>query len=113
MRAELVYTPKMNKRLEMLEKLVSSGQADSFARYGLAMEYRKGGRADDALHVFETLREKDPSYLPMYLMAGQMLIDVSREDEARVWLEQGILLATKQGNGKAQNELEAALAQCD
>ena len=30
----------MNKRLEMLEKMTNSGQADSFAWYGLAMEYR-------------------------------------------------------------------------
>jgi hypothetical protein len=28
----------MNKRLALLEKLVSEGKADSFARYALAME---------------------------------------------------------------------------
>ena len=42
----------MNKRLQMLEKLTSSDSADSFAFYGLAMEYRKEGRVDDALATF-------------------------------------------------------------
>ena len=99
----------MNKRLEMLEKMLASGQADSFARYALAMEYRKAARAADALAVFDGLRAADPEYLPMYLMAGQLLIDEHRGGEARVWLEQGVVLAKKKGDGKALAELEAAL----
>lgn len=99
----------MNKRLEMLEKLLASGKADSFARYALAMEYRKEGRVTDALGVFEALKGADPSYLPMYLMAGQLLIDEHRGSEARVWIEQGIVLARQKGESKALAELEAAL----
>ena len=45
----------MNKRLAMLEKLTASPQADSFAFYCLAMEYRKEGRVDDAVAAFATL----------------------------------------------------------
>ncbi len=99
----------MNKRLEMLEKMIASGKADSFAWYALAMEYRKEKRVDDALATFDKLRTSDPSYLPMYLMAGQLLIEVSRGDDARVWLEQGIELARQKGDGKALGELEDAL----
>lgn len=101
----------MNKRLEMLEKLTSSGQADAFARYGLAMEYRKLGRFHDALRAFETLREKHSDYLPMYLMAGQLLLENQRPDEARPWLDQGIALARQRGDAKALAELEEALEQ--
>lgn len=100
----------MNKRLEMLEKMVASGSADSFARYALAMEYRKAGSHDDALATFIALRDVDPDYLPMYLMVGQLLIDTSRSDEAKTWLTAGIALAKKQGEAKAEAELEAALA---
>jgi hypothetical protein len=99
----------MNKRLEMLEKLLASGKADSFARYALAMEYRKEGRVTDALSCFEDLRTHDAGYLPMYLMAGQLLIDAHRGSEARVWIEQGIVLAKQKGDSKALAELEAAL----
>ncbi len=101
----------MNKRLEMLEKMTSSGKADSFAWYALAMEYRKEQRLDDALTTFDKLRSSDAAYLPMYLMAGQMLIEASRGDDARVWLEQGITLARQKGDSKALGELEDALGE--
>lgn len=99
-----------NKRLLMLERLVASGQADSFAHYGLGMEYKKLGRIDDAVSAFTVLRDKDPAYVPQYLMAGQMLAEAGRTDEARAWLEQGIASAKRSGNGHALSELEGALA---
>jgi predicted Zn-dependent protease len=106
-------TTTTNKRLEMLEKLAGAGKADSFGLYALAMEYRKAGRTGDALATFETLRERDPEYLAMYLMAGQVLADEGRDADARVWLEAGIALATKKGDGKARSELTAALEACE
>src|SRR5262245_21763668 len=101
----------MNKRLEMLEKLVASGNADSFARYALVLEYRKEKRVDDSLAAFTTLREKDPDYLAMYLMAGQLLIEAGRNAEAKPWLEAGIELARRKGDSKALSELESALGE--
>jgi tetratricopeptide (TPR) repeat protein len=99
-----------NKRLGLLEKMVLAGQADSFAYYGLAMEYRRLGRVDDALATFGTLREKDAAYLPMYLMAGQMLIETGRGEAASEWLKSGIALARSTGDMKALGELESALS---
>lgn len=100
----------MNKRLQVLEKLTSSESADSFAFYGLAMEYRKEGRVDDALATFERLKAKDAGYLPMYLMAGQMLVEAGRNTDARLWLEAGIALAEARGDGKTLGELQSELA---
>lgn len=100
----------MNKRLEMLEKLSTSGKADSFAWYALALEYRKEGRIADALAAFRTLRENDADYLPMYLMAGTTLLDNERAAEAVEWLEQGVALATRKSDSKALSELQDALA---
>jgi len=100
----------MNKRLAMLEKVTASAQADSFAFYCLAMEYRKEGRVDDALGAFETLRGRDAGYLPMYLMAGQMLREAARLADASLWLKQGIELAAQKNDGKALGELESELA---
>ena len=101
----------MNKRLELLEKMTSGDQADSFAWYGLAMEYKKLGRVEDALSTFQKLRERDPNYLPMYLMAGQLLIEAERAQNARDWLEQGIALARTKGDAKTLGELSDALSQ--
>jgi predicted Zn-dependent protease len=99
----------MAERLQTLEKLVESGKAEAFAWYALAMEYRKLGRQKDALKTFEALRDQDRNYLPLYLMAGQMLLELDRASEARPWLEQGIELARAKGDGKALGELESAL----
>ncbi len=102
----------VSKRIAMLEKMVGAGQADSFAYYALGMEYRREGRIEDALSTFRTLRERDAGYLPLYLMAGQLLIDNARKDEALEWLNAGIELARNRGDMKTLGELESALASC-
>ncbi|MFO0661445.1 MAG: tetratricopeptide repeat protein [Polyangiaceae bacterium] len=96
----------MSKRLAFLEQLTASGKADSFAWYGLAMEYRSLQRFDDALRTFETLREKDPGYVAQYLMAAQMLSSLDRGDEAREWAQQGLDRAREKRDSHALNELE-------
>jgi hypothetical protein len=103
----------MSKRLEMLEKMAASGKADAFALYALAMEYRSEGRTEDALATFEKLREKDVGYVPMYLMAGQLLLESGRPHDAKGWLEAGIEVATSKGDSKAKGELITALGECD
>jgi tetratricopeptide (TPR) repeat protein len=99
----------MNKRLAFLEQHCASPGADSFAFYGLGMEYRKEGRVDDAIATFEKLKAKDPDYVPMYLMAGQTLIDAGRVADAKNWLETGIAVAQRKGDSHALGELESAL----
>ena len=98
----------MSKRLAYLEKITSEGSTDPFAWYGLALEYKTLGRVDDALKTFESLRAKDPGYVPMYLMCGQMLADAGRAD-ARAWLEAGVAAARTKGDTHALGELESAL----
>lgn len=100
----------MNKRLAFLEQATSSGTADSFAYYALALEYRKEQRFEDSERTFRALRDKDPEYLALYLMAGQTLLEAGRSADARQWLEQGIALARKRGDEKTLGELESALA---
>lgn len=102
-------TPSTNKRLQFLEKLTASGTEDPLAWYGLAMEYRKLERWDEALQTFGALRSKNEDYIAMYLMCGQMLAEVGRQDEAREWLEAGIARARAKGDAHALSELESAL----
>lgn len=97
------------KRLEMLRKLVESNQADSFARYALAMEYRSSNMFEQALEAFRALRMRDPEYLAMYLMCGTMLVGQRLAKEARDWFEAGLQVAVRQKNSHAQSEIQAAL----
>jgi predicted Zn-dependent protease len=98
------------KRLAFLEKLTAGGSKDPMAWYGLAMEYRTLERWDEALQTFTTLRTQNPEYVAMYLMCGQMLDGLARQEEAREWLEAGALAARKKGDSHALGEIESALA---
>jgi predicted Zn-dependent protease len=100
----------MSKRLNVLEKMVSGGTKDSFAWYGLALEYINVGRLDDGLNTFTALRERDPQYVPMYLMCGTALSKAGRNSEAREWLSAGVDAARARGDTHALGELEVALA---
>jgi predicted Zn-dependent protease len=107
----LAYPAGVNKRLAFLEQTTRAGTADSFAWYALGLEYRKEQRVDDALATFKALRERDPGYLALFLMAGQTLVEADRASEAKEWLEAGIALAREKGDGKALGELEGLLAE--
>ena len=103
----------MSKRLPILEKMVATGSTDPFAWYALALEYSNVGRTDDAANTFTKLRAQSPSYVPMYLMCGQMLVKAGRKTEGREWLEAGITEARAAGNSHALSELQSALAELD
>jgi tetratricopeptide (TPR) repeat protein len=100
-----------SKRLELLLRLTASDQADSFAWYGLAMEYHSMGEIAQALATFKTLRERDPDYVPQYLMCGTMLMKAGHPAEAREWLESGLIKARERNESHALSELEEALHQ--
>jgi predicted Zn-dependent protease len=99
-----------SKRLDFLLKMTSTDKADSFTWYALALEYKGLGRVDDALATFERLRERDPDYVPMYLMCGTMLVEAGRRADAKEWLGAGLTAARKKGDTHAAGEIEGALA---
>jgi predicted Zn-dependent protease len=99
----------MSKRLAYLEKVTREGTTEPMAWYGLALEYRNLERWDEALQTFTTLRTNNPDYVATYLMCGQMLEKMGRKDDARGWLEAGIVTAKKKHDGHALSELESAL----
>ncbi len=96
-------------RIAMLTEILTANPADSFARYGLAMEYAKSGQTEPALQEFKALIEKNPDYTPAYFMAAQTLATASRIDEAKRWLVDGISSAVRTGNTHAQSEMTAML----
>jgi predicted Zn-dependent protease len=98
-----------SKRLAFLEKTTAEGSTDPLAWYGLAMEYRKLERWDEALQTFTALRTMKPDYVALYLMCGQMLEGIQRTDEARTWLEEGLVQAKAKGDSHALSELQSAL----
>lgn len=97
-------------RLDMLEKLIAKGSEDPFVHYARCMELKSLGRASDALDAFRNLRERYPNYVPLYLMAGQIAVELGAADEAREFFAQGEQKAREAGDSHAQAELTRALA---
>jgi tetratricopeptide (TPR) repeat protein len=96
-------------RIAMLTEILAADPDDSFARYGLAMEYSKAGQIEQALEEYKTLIGKNPDYTPAYFMAAQMLAGASRVDEAKRMLVDGISCARRTGNAHAQSEMTSML----
>jgi cytochrome c-type biogenesis protein CcmH/NrfG len=96
-------------RVAMLNEILAQNPNDTFARYGLALEYSNQGNTDGALAEFGKLLSSNPDYTPGYFMAAQTLAKADRNDEARKMLTDGIASAKRTGNGHAQSEMEAML----
>ncbi len=98
-------------RIAALNDILTHNPDDSFARYGLAMEYSKQGDLDRSLAEFSILLKASPDYTPGYFMAAQTLARADRMAEARIMLNDGINSARRTGNLHAQSEMEAMLAE--
>lgn len=82
---------------------------NSFARYGLAMEYANTGELEEAVTEFEALMQQDASYAAAYFHAGQALEKLGRVENARIVYEKGIEVTTRKGDAHTRAEIEAAL----
>ncbi len=96
-------------RLDVLKGMVDANPGDAFARYGLAMEYVRGGELEPAMAQFEALLAQHPDYVAAYFHGGQTLEKLDRIDEARDYYRRGIEATQRNGDVKTRAELQAAL----
>jgi Tfp pilus assembly protein PilF len=104
-------TEQKKTRRQMLEEFVAGKPDDAFSRYGLAMECMNGGDPAAADTHFRALLERNPDYIPAYLMYAQLLARESRPEEAKQVLSTGIAAAAKKGDQHARSEMETLLAE--
>ena len=97
-------------RIEAIQKIVAQSPNDPFPRYGLAMEYKNAGRAEEAHQAFAELETRFPDYVAQYLMHGNVLASLHKIEEAKGVYERGIAAARKKGDAHALGELQGALA---
>lgn len=98
-----------SNRLDVLKNLVTQNPQDSFARYGLAMEYSKAGLFEEAVTEYRALLSFNPNYAYAYFHGGQALEKLGRQDEAREMYRCGIEATTRLRDEHARSELQAAL----
>lgn len=96
-------------KIAMLSDILTSNPADSFARYGLAMEYLSRGDSDTALSEFAKTTDSNPDYVPAYQMSAQTLAKLHRTEDAKARLHAGLQAAERTRNGHAASEMQALL----
>lgn len=95
--------------MEILKSMVEQNPRDSFARYGLAMEYANQGDLEQAVAEYRALLEHNADYAAAYFHGGQALEKLGRVEEARAMYQQGIETTARTGDQHTRSELEAAL----
>lgn len=86
--------------------MLAANPSNTFARYGLAMEYVKSGDLDSAVREFDAVLAVDASYAAAYFHGGQALEKLGRRDDAREYYRRGVAAAR---DPHARSELQAAL----
>ncbi len=96
-------------RLEILQNMLAQDPNNTFARYGLAMEYAKAEHYEQAVAEFRNLLVHDSSYSAAYYHGGQALEKLGDVEQARKLYQEGIAVTTKKGDTHTRSEIEAAL----
>lgn len=97
-------------RLDILKQMVEQDPGNTFARYGLAMEYAKSQEFAAAVAEFRGLLSQDANYAAAYYHGGQALEKLGDLEQARNLYEKGIEVTTRKGDAHTRAELEAALS---
>ena len=97
-------------RLEILLQMVEQDPMNSFARYGLAMEYAKSGNYEQAIAAYTALLAQDENYAAAYYHGGQALEKLGRVEEAKELYEAGLVVTKRKGDSHTHGEIEAALS---
>lgn len=96
-------------RIATLTEILGQDPNNTFARYGLAMEFANDGQLDRALEEFGKLLSANPDYAAGYFMAAQTLVKADRAGEAKQMLRDGIAAAERKRDSHAQSEMQAML----
>lgn len=97
-------------RLEQIRVMLESEPDDVFLNFGLAMEFVRESRFDEALDRFDRVVDLDADYLAGHFQRARTLAQVDRIEEAREALNGGIEAARRSGDTHAAGEMAEFLA---
>ncbi len=89
--------------------LVELTPEDELAHYGLAQEYMKAERFEEAATSLKKVIELKPDYAAAYRELGRALVKSGRDKEARESFLAGRQLAEGHGDGQMVKEIDVCL----
>lgn len=96
------------ERIEKLKGFLAQNAADSFVQHALALEYVKLGQEAEARQLFESILERDETYIGSYYHLGKLLERTGETDLAIAVYEKGMKRAKEAKDNHAYNELQMA-----
>jgi tetratricopeptide (TPR) repeat protein len=102
---------EMQKREKMFLQVLEIDSNDVIALYGLADIYFYRKNHERSSQFLERVISLDPKYSVAYLLMGKCLEALSKKDQAAAVYRAGILVASKAGEMKPANEMQARLNQ--
>jgi predicted Zn-dependent protease len=97
-------------RIRQLKEMLAEDPSDSFCSYALALEYAGDPSTRKlAIAELERLKKNDPDYLALYYQLGLLYHQQEENQMAKQILNEGMLLAKKQGNSHTYAELKFLL----
>jgi predicted Zn-dependent protease len=104
-------TSKSDRRLK-LEAALAADPADTFLRYGLALQCLREGDEDEGRSRLRALiadHPDAPDTVAAYQQLGQSYMESGDADEARALFTQGMARAREAGNAHAEAEMRGFL----
>jgi Tfp pilus assembly protein PilF len=95
--------------VDNLEALLAKGTDNALLRFGLANEYLKLGRYEQAIGHLRKALALDPKYSAAWKRLGKALTETGRTDEAIVAYEHGVQAAEEKGDVQAAKEMRVFL----
>lgn len=95
--------------IDQFLELVQLTPDDELVHYGLAQEYLKAGRFEEAAAAFQRAVELKPDYAAGYRDQGKALEKAGHFEEARTALMKGRELAASHGDGQMVREIDVYL----
>jgi uncharacterized protein HemY len=99
-------------RRMILENSLADDPADTFLRYGLAVQCLREGDVEEGRQRLKSLIADHPDdTVAAHQQLGQSYLEAEEFSAAREILEKGIALARKRGDWHAASEMEGLLGQ--
>lgn len=96
-------------RIDALKRVLERSPNDARIRFGLAMEYERLGRWEDAINELKSYLETTDDEGNAWGRLGRALSALDRDDEAREAYRRGVEVANRHGHPSMAAEFEEAL----
>jgi predicted Zn-dependent protease len=101
------------ERIEAFKAMVAAQPEQEMVWYGLANEYVKLGRWDEATDALRQVLKLNADFTAAYQMLGTALMNQGQRDAARRAWTDGIEVANRTGAWKARQHMEGLLANAE